>query len=190
MEATIEVARRFPTPTQAVRRRLPAHRAVHARHRRALHQDRRRVAERRWRPRATEDLQTPLAIIYDGVEPDARVAGFMYYSMSKEAPDGFAGPNDHWHFHTSLCLKYGPDGIDLPYGFDVKIPPKQCTAIGGQLLQQSQWMVHVWSVPGWESGQGLFGEVNPALACPDGTYYQRPMKEWLAHPDNVCKSAT
>jgi hypothetical protein len=50
-------------------------------------------------------------------------------------------------------------------------------------------MVHVWSVPGWESGQGLFGEMNPALACPDGTYYQRPMKEWAAHPTNVCKSA-
>ncbi len=50
-------------------------------------------------------------------------------------------------------------------------------------------MVHVWSVPGWESSQGLFGEVNPALACPDGSYYQRPMKEWIAHPDNACKSA-
>jgi hypothetical protein len=136
-----------------------------------------------------EDLQTPLAIIYDSVAPDAHVAGFMYYSMSKPAPEGFAGPNDRWHFHTSLCLKYGPDGIDLPYGFDVKIPPKQCADIGGQLLQQSQWMVHVWSVPGWESGQGLFGEVNPALACPDGSYYQRPMNEWAAHPANVCKSA-
>jgi hypothetical protein len=51
-------------------------------------------------------------------------------------------------------------------------------------------MVHVWSVPGWESSQGLFGEVNPALACPDGTYYQRPPREWAAHPLNSCKSAT
>ena len=78
----------------------------------------------------------------------------------------------------------------LPLGFDREIPPKQCAAIGGNLLKQSQWMVHVWSVPGWESGQGLFGEVNPALACPDGSYYQRPMSQWIAHPDNACKSAT
>src|ERR1700675_967707 len=136
-----------------------------------------------------EDLQTPLAIIYDGIAPDSRVAGFMYYSMSKDAPAGFAGPNDKWHFHTSICLKYGVNGIDIPYGFDVKIPPKQCAAAGGTLLQQSQWMVHVWSVPGWEPSQGLSGEVNPALACPDGTYYQRPMQEWLTHPANACKSA-
>jgi hypothetical protein len=188
MEATIEVARRFPTPTQAVaagyRRTGPYMPGIGAHFIKiggaSLNAD---------GVLGPEDLQTPLAIIYDSVEPDARVAGFMYYSMSKEAPDGFAGPNDHWHFHTSLCLKYGPDGIDLPYGFDVKIPPKQCAEIGGQLLEQSQWMVHVWSVPGWESGQGLFGEMNPALACPDGTYYQRPMKEWAAHPANVCKSA-
>ncbi len=138
-----------------------------------------------------EALQTPLAIIYDGVGPDARVAGFMYYSMSKNAPTGFAGPNDQWHYHTSICIKPGPGGaIDIPYGFDVKIPRKLCAAAGGNLLQQTNWMVHVWSVPGWESGQGLFGEVNPALACPDGTYFQRPMKEWVSHPDNACKSAT
>jgi hypothetical protein len=136
-----------------------------------------------------EALATPLAIIYDGIEPDARIAGFMYYASTKDAPEGFAGPNDQWHFHTSLCIKNGPAGIDLPLGFDREIPQKQCTAIGGDLLQQSQWMVHVWSVPGWESAQGLFGEVNPALACPDGSYFQRPMKEWLDHQDNVCKSA-
>jgi hypothetical protein len=189
MEATIEVARRLPTTKEALaagyRQTGPYMPGIGAHFIKiggaSLNAD--GVLD-------PVDLATPLAVIYDSVEPDAQVAGFMYYSMSKEAPDGFAGPNDKWHFHTSLCLKYGPTGIDLPYGFDVKIPPKQCAEIGGQLLEQSQWMVHVWSVPGWESGQGLFGEMNPALACPDGTYYQRPMKEWAAHPKNVCKSAT
>jgi hypothetical protein len=135
-------------------------------------------------------LQTPLAIIYDGVGPDSHVAGFMYYASSKAAPAGFAGPNDQWHFHTSICIKFEGGAIGIPYGFDVKIPPKLCEAAGGNLIKQSNWMVHVWSVPGWESGQGLFGEVNPALACPDGTYFQRPMKEWIAHPNNACTSAT
>jgi hypothetical protein len=46
--------------------------------------------------------------------------------------------------------------------------------------------VHVWSVPGWESQQGLFGEVNPALSCADGTYYQLPQEQWIDHPLNVC----
>jgi hypothetical protein len=188
IDATIEVARRMPTPREAVaagyQQTGPYMPGIGAHFIKiggaSLNAD--GVLD-------PEDLQTPLAVIYDGVEPDSRVAGFMYYSMSKEAPAGFAGPNDHWHFHTSLCLKYSATGIELPYGFDIEIEPKQCADIGGDLLEQSQWMVHVWSVPGWESGQGLFGEMNPALACPDGTYYQRPMKEWVEHPNNVCKSA-
>ncbi|MGZ4688242.1 MAG: hypothetical protein ACXWAY_01345 [Acidimicrobiia bacterium] len=188
MQATIEVARRLPTPKEAVaagyRQTGPYMPGIGAHFI--------KIGGASLNPTgvmSAEALATPLAIIYDGISPDSRIAGFMYYSMSKEAPAGFAGPNDHWHFHTSLCLKYGPNGIDLPLGFDVKIPVQQCTAIGGTLLKQSQWMVHVWSVPGWESSQGLFGEVNPALACPDGTYYQRPMREWIAHPANACKSA-
>jgi hypothetical protein len=189
MAATIEVARRLPTPKEAVaagyRQTGPYMPGIGAHFI--------KLGGAAFNPDGVlddADLQTPLAIIYDGVSPDSHVAGFMYYSMSKDAPPGFAGPNDHWHYHTSLCLKYGAGGaIDLPYGFDVKIPKKNCDAIGGSLLQQSQWMVHVWSVPGWESSQGLFGEVNPALACPDGTYYQLPMSKWLAHPDNVCRSA-
>ena len=189
MQITIEVARRLPTPKEAVaagyRRTGPYMPGIGAHFI--------KIGGASLNPDGVlsdEDLQTPLAIIYDGITPDSRVAGFMYYSMSKDAPAGFAGPNDQWHFHTSICLKFGADGaIDIPYGFDVKIPAKQCAAAGGSLLQQSQWMVHVWSVPGWESGQGLFGEVNPALVCPDGTYYQRPMQEWIAHPANSCKSA-
>jgi hypothetical protein len=188
IQATVEVARRYPTPRDAMaagyRRTGPYMPGIGAHYI--------KIGGAALNPEgvmSAEALATPLAIIYDSVAPDAHVAGFMYYSMSKLAPAGFAGPNDQWHFHTSLCLKYTAGGIDLPLGFDVSIPAKQCAAVGGQLLQRSQWMVHVWSVPGWESGQGLFGEVNPALACPDGTYYQRPMKEWIAHPDNACKSA-
>jgi hypothetical protein len=43
-------------------------------------------------------------------------------------------------------------------------------------------------VPGWESQQGLFGEVNPALACPDGTYYELPLEQWIDHPLDVCRT--
>lgn len=136
-----------------------------------------------------EDLRHPLAIIYDGVEPDSRIAGYMYYSFAKEQPQGFAGPNDQWHFHTVVCLKPTADGLDAPLGADREVTDAQCAAAGGSLLDQTQWMVHVWSVPGWESQQGLFGEVNPALACPDGTYYQRPIEEWVEHPLNSCESA-
>ena len=136
-----------------------------------------------------DTLTDPLAIIYAGSDPSSPIAGFMYYAMTPTEPTGFAGPNDFWHYHTNICLKYGADGaIDAPFGADSDVPADLCTRAGGSLLQQTQWMVHVWSVPGWESQQGLFGEVNPALTCPDGTYYMLPMERWLEHPLNVCLS--
>ncbi len=110
------------------------------------------------------DLLSPLAIIYAGTNPDSPIAGFMYYAMSKDEPQGFAGPNDHWHYHLNTCIKYNADGsIDAPFGADTEAPADLCVQAGGQVLEQTQYMVHVWSVPGWESQQGLFGEVNPAL---------------------------
>lgn len=60
------------------------------------------------------------------------------------------------------------------------------------LLARTQWMTHVWTVPGYEVGDedgGTFAEVNPALRCPDGTYYMLPVEEWASHPRNVCRSA-
>lgn len=135
------------------------------------------------------DLAHPLAIIYSGTDPTSVVAGFMYYSMSAKEPSGFAGSNDVWHYHEDLCLKIAPTGIETPYGLDKSATKKECKSAGGSLMKQTQWMVHVWSVPGWESRQGLFGEVNPALMCPDGTYYQYPPKGWLTHKMSACKSA-
>ena len=34
-------------------------------------------------------------LIYDGVEPDSRLAGFMYLAYRQTEPEGFAGPHDH-----------------------------------------------------------------------------------------------
>jgi hypothetical protein len=135
------------------------------------------------------DLEHPLALIYEGTAPGDQLAGFMYYSMAKKMPQGFAGANDVWHYHENLCLKYSAAAIDAPYGLDHSATARQCKDAGGSLMRQTQWMVHVWSVPGWESRQGLFGEVNPALMCPDGTYYEYPPSKWRFHPLNACRSA-
>ena len=187
--ATIEVAKRLPTVADAeaagYRRAGPYSPGLGAHYTlqngQGLNVDGNMTAE---------DLASPLAIIYDGTDPTSRVAGFMYYSMAKSEPTGFAGTNDTWHYHTSLCLKSNPDHtIDAPFGADRDATKEQCDNVGGFILKQTQWMVHVWSVPGYESAQGLFGEVNPALACPDGTYYQRPADDWGAHLLNSCKSA-
>jgi hypothetical protein len=138
------------------------------------------------------DLRNPLMLIFDGTKPTSKIAGFMYYSMAGSEPAGFAGRNDYWHFHEQLCLKQKGNTVDVPYGLDHAATKEQCDAVGGWMLKASQYMVHVWSVPGFEMTDeygGIFGEMNPKLACGDGTYYQLPVEEWKDHPLNVCKVA-
>src|SRR5262249_19731357 len=56
------------------------------------------------------DPTKPPALIYDGTKPASQVIGLMYYGMGESAPEGFAGPNDHWHRHSNVCIKYGAGG--------------------------------------------------------------------------------
>jgi hypothetical protein len=134
-------------------------------------------------------LRTPFMLIFTGTKPTSKIAGFMYYSTSPTDPPGFVGRNDYWHYHESICFKFGGK-IDIPYGLDHSATPAQCDKVGGQILDRTGYMVHVWSVPGYEMTNnygGVFGEANPKLACGDGTYYQLPLDEWAGHPLNVCK---
>jgi hypothetical protein len=136
------------------------------------------------------DLENPLALIFDGTDPDAPLAGFMYYSMSADEPEGFAGPNDHWHYHDNVCLVVTADGLDAPLGADREVTQAQCAALGGNLMPVTQWMTHVWTVPGYENDEkGVFGELNPRITCSDGTYYLMSEEQQLKAPLNICRSA-
>jgi hypothetical protein len=130
-----------------------------------------------------EDLQWP-TLIFDGWAPDSPIAGFMYqaYGSGDQAPEGFAGPNDHWHYHTDVCVVFRPDGVDAPLGADHSATKAQCDEYGGVLIPRTGYMVHVWTVPGYESDRGIFSEVNPAIACPDGSYHMRPADEYGLSP--------
>lgn len=139
----------------------------------------------------TDDaLRHPLSVLYNGNEPDSELVGFMYYSLSPVEPVGFVGTNDVWHSHTNICIKMTPGGgTDAPFGADLPITPEQCASVGGTLLKQTNWMVHVWTVPGYDNlDGGVFQEMNPRLACSDGTYYQLPPEEWADNLVNVCRS--
>jgi hypothetical protein len=110
-----------------------------------------------------------MALIYDGTSPTSEITGLMYYGMG-DAPEGFAGPNDHWHRHSNVCVKYGPAGIETPFPADADVTSKQCSGAGGNLMKVTGWMVHAWVVPSWESPQGVFSHDNPNVRCADGTY--------------------
>lgn len=114
-------------------------------------------------------IRRPLAWIYDGTHPDSHVAGLFYASAVKD-PAGFAGPNDFWHVHKNVCIKPGPTGVDAPLGADHDATKAQCDAVGGSLIKQTQMLLHVWAVPGYESPEGVYSHLSSAITCDDGTY--------------------
>jgi hypothetical protein len=144
----------------------------------------------------TNPLMTPQALanptlIYDGIEPDSKLAGFMYMIFSTDTenpPEGFAGPNDQWHYHTNVCIVPRPEGgVDAPLGADTSAPKELCDKYpGGTLIANTGYMVHVWTVPGYESPQGVFSNVNAQIDCPNGTYYVIPLEE-IGTRSNVCQ---
>jgi len=105
---------------------------------------------------------TPSELLYDGSTPDAKIVGLSYLVYHPGgAPDGFAGPNDHWHQHNAnggLCLRGG-----LVVGAE-STTLQQCEALGGRkTLLTDIWMLHAWVVPGFECTWGVFSGECPEL---------------------------
>lgn len=123
-----------------------------------------------------DDILHPSTIIYAGNKPESPIAGFMYIAgvtagASSPEPEGFAGPNDHWHYHTGICLVAGANGAREALGFDGSITQADCGTRKGMWVAATQYLLHVWTVPGYSDPLGVFAHVNPALTCGDGTYY-------------------
>jgi hypothetical protein len=116
----------------------------------------------------TFDPSDPASYIYDGISPTSKVVGLMYLSLSTAPPEGFAGPNDHWHRHTNTCVIFGAQ-IKIPFAADSSVTLDQCNAQHGTFMRETAWMVHAWVVPGWESPRGVFSHENTNVLCADGT---------------------
>ena len=111
------------------------------------------------------------SLLYDGTSPTSGIVGLMYFGMGAQAPEGFAGPNDHWHRHSNVCTKYTNGKLDVPFPPDSDVTEAQCASVGGRFMKITGWMVHAWVVPSWESPAGVFSHENPNLTCADGTFH-------------------
>jgi hypothetical protein len=125
-------------------------------------------------------------LIYDGTDPGSPLAGFMYMADAPEGavPEGFVGPDDHWHYHSKLCIKFDDGAIKVLLGAEKNVTKAKCDEVGGMYVGQSGYMVHVWTVPGYESTDGVFSGLNRDLTCPDGTYHT------AGGPDGGTKDST
>jgi hypothetical protein len=108
----------------------------------------------------TFDVNGPEMLLYDASGLDGEMVGLSYWARTGKdnPPEGFTGPNDHWHQHIGLCV--GSGGV---LGNE-ETTKAECARRGGQKTDGSDaWMVHVWVVPGWESAWGLFSGEHPEL---------------------------
>jgi hypothetical protein len=104
------------------------------------------------------DPAEPEILLYAGTEPDSEIVGLSYLQLNDGEPEGFAGPNDPWHVHETLCL--GAGGV---LG-DTGTSDEDCAARGGRTVELGNlWMTHMWNVPGWDSQWGLFSSEHPNL---------------------------
>ena len=138
------------------------------------------------------ELRSPLGLMYAGDQLDSELGGFMYYSATDVEPTGFVGRGDGWHFHEDLCLVVNAEGkMTFPFGPDFGATKAQCDGVSGMLMD-SQWMVHVWTVPGYDDMAdhgGVFAEMHPRFACSDGTFHMVDFEDW-GDRTNVCVSKT
>ncbi len=105
------------------------------------------------------DPAKPPTLIYDGISPTSQVVGLMYLGGGSTAPEGFAGPNDHWHRHSNVCLR----GVESLFPADSDVTAAQCAAAGGRFMAITTWMVHAWVVPGISCDWGTFSGECPEL---------------------------
>jgi hypothetical protein len=109
------------------------------------------------------DPGAPSELLYEGTLPNSRIVGLSYLVYNVGGPpEGFAGPNDHWHQHTfngGLCI--APNGLVV--GSETT-SAAQCTALGGRKAALNNiWMLHDWVVPGFECSWGVFAPECPEL---------------------------
>jgi hypothetical protein len=116
----------------------------------------------------TFEAADPGTYIYDGTKPSSPIIGLMFTGSNPLPPDGFAGPNDHWHRHSNTCVQFKPTGISVPFPADSSVTLSQCNAVHGQFMRRTIWMVHAWVVPGWESPSGVFSHDNSNVVCANG----------------------
>ena len=116
------------------------------------------------------DPNRPEALVYNGTSPTSQVIGLVYFAPSDQAPQGFAGPNDHWQRHADICIKNDSSGVGALFPADADVTAARCSSVQGTFYRAIAWTVHAWVVPSWENPLGVFSPDNPDVRCADGTY--------------------
>ena len=106
------------------------------------------------------DPDRPNLLMYDSNSDSGRLTGMVWaVDSGPHPPAGFAGDNDHWHYHETLCY------VDGPFIVGDSITDEQCAARGGTNVDSANiWLLHVWLpvYEGWEATD-IFNKSHPGV---------------------------
>jgi hypothetical protein len=107
------------------------------------------------------DPDRPNMLMYDSNNDSGRLTGMVWaVDSGPHPPEGFAGYNDHWHYHEKLCFIN-----DGQFIVGDNITDAQCASLGGVNQDTSNiWLVHVWLpvYEGWHATD-IFNKEHPTI---------------------------
>lgn len=115
------------------------------------------------------EIARPEFLQYDGAEPDAPLVGMSYYVYTDTGlpPEGFAGDNDWWHHHPTLCF----DPATAVASLGVNTTDPVCESRGGINVHFADfYMLHAWVVPDVELHSDIYAPLHPCIQ-PGGTIF-------------------
>ena len=113
------------------------------------------IIDDKFEPKRPEFLQ------YNGNEDDAVLVGMSYYVRTNTGlpPAGFAGNNDWWHHHLTLCLNPA-----TAQARGVNTSESTCASQGGvNVYLDDYYMLHVWLVDGIEFENDVHAPFHPCI---------------------------
>jgi len=108
------------------------------------------------------EYDRPEFLMYSGTDPDSSLVGFAWYvkTDSTTPPEGFAGDNDWWHRHNSLCFTnatFRVTGQDLS--------DEECeSSTSTNVRLHDYWMVHAWIIEPWLQQHDVYANHHPCLS--------------------------
>ena len=124
----------------------------------------------------------PEFLMYGGEERDSDLVGFAWFVRAPvdSPPEGFAGDNDWWHRHPSLCIR--PSDF-LLRGSD--LDEETCDNRDGiNVNLEEYWMVHAWIIRPWLTYDDVFTNHHPCL-LDDGPEQDDDAECWAESTEHV-----
>ncbi len=107
------------------------------------------------------DPAEPEYLQYNGNDDGDELVGMSYYVRTTDGqpPEGFAGNNDWWHHHPTLCVN-----PNTAVAFNVNTTDTQCASQGGvNVHMQNYYMLHVWVVDGLPYVADVHAPMHPCI---------------------------